>query len=51
MFNLIRIALEIAIKLIDDPKLIIAAHCRAGKGRTGTFISCLVLLFNIFSTV
>jgi protein tyrosine phosphatase len=51
MINLIKINLDIAIKLIENPKLIVAAHCRAGKGRTGTFISCLILLFDIFQSV
>jgi protein-tyrosine phosphatase len=51
MVNLLNVIFDIAIKLIEDRKLIIAAHCRAGKGRTGTFVSSLVLLFNIFDSV
>jgi protein-tyrosine phosphatase len=51
MVNLLNVIFDVAIKLIEDPKLVIAAHCRAGKGRTGTFVSSLVLLFNIFDSV
>ena len=38
-----------AKKFLDlDPNNIVAIHCKAGKGRTGTFISCLLLYLNIF---
>ena len=42
---------DIGIKLLEDPKLVVAAHCWAGKGWTGTFVSCLILLFNIFDSI
>jgi hypothetical protein len=32
MMILLKTTLEVAIRLLDDSKLIIAAHCRAGKG-------------------
>lgn len=36
--------------LEEDKENVVAIHCKAGKGRTGTFISCLLLYLNIFST-
>ena len=32
----------------EDPKNVVAIHCLAGKGRTGTFISCLLLYLGEF---
>ena len=38
-----------AKKFLDlDENNVVAIHCKAGKGRTGTFISCLLLYLNIF---
>ena len=38
-----------AKKFLDlDQNNVVAIHCKAGKGRTGTFISCLLLYLNIF---
>ena len=36
--------------LNEDNKNVVAIHCLAGKGRTGTFICCLLLYLNIFET-
>ena len=45
--NLIRPFCEDAKKFLDeDPENVVAIHCLAGKGRTGTLISCLLLYLN-----
>ncbi len=36
--------------LQSDPERVVAIHCKAGKGRTGTMIACLLLYLNEFST-
>ena len=36
--------------LEENEKNIVAIHCKAGKGRTGTFICCLMLGLKIFNT-
>lgn len=36
--------------LDQNPEHVVAIHCKAGKGRTGTFISCLLLYLNDFPT-
>ena len=41
---------DAALFLKEDPKNIVAVHCLAGKGRTGTFISCLLRYLEIFET-
>ena len=47
--NLIRPFCEDAKSFLDeDEQNIIAVHCKAGKGRTGTFICCLMMYMNIF---
>ena len=49
--NLIRPFCEDAKKFLDeDEENVIAIHCLAGKGRTGTFICCLLLYMNYFQT-
>ena len=49
--NLMRPFCEDAKKFLDEDKdNIIAVHCKAGKGRTGTFICCLLMYMNIFDS-
>ena len=49
--NLIRPFCEDVKKFLDeDPKNVVAIHCLAGKGRTGTFVCCLLLYLNLFET-
>ena len=36
--------------LEENQDNIVAVHCKAGKGRTGTFICCLMIYLNIFKT-
>ena len=49
--NLIRPFCEDAKKFLEeDPKNVVAIHCLAGKGRTGTLISCLLLYLEEFDT-
>ena len=49
--NLIRPFCEDAKKFLDeDQKNVVAIHCLAGKGRTGTLISCLLLYVGEFDT-
>ena len=50
-FNLIYPFWEDAKKFLDESdENVVAIHCKAGKGRIGTFISCLLLYLNIFDT-
>ena len=49
--NLIKPFCEDCKNFLDsDVKNVIAIHCLAGKGRTGTFISCLLLYLKYFET-
>jgi len=49
--NLIRPFCEDAKKFMDeDPKNVVAIHCLAGKGRTGTLISCFLLYLGVLDT-
>jgi phosphatidylinositol-3,4,5-trisphosphate 3-phosphatase/dual-specificity protein phosphatase PTEN len=49
--NLMMPFCEDAKKFLDEDKdNIIAVHCKAGKGRTGTLICCLLMYMNIFDT-
>ena len=49
--NLMRKFCEDAKNFLDEnEENIIAVHCKAGKGRTGTMISCLLLYMKTFDT-
>ena len=49
--NLMRPFCEDAKKFLDEDKdNVIAVHCKAGKGRTGTLICCLLMYMNTFNT-
>ena len=49
--NLIKAFCEDSKKFLDENyKNIVAIHCKAGKGRTGTMICCLLMYMNIFDT-
>ena len=47
--NMIKVFCEDAKAFLsEDPKNVVAVHCLAGKGRTGTLISCLLLYLGLF---
>ena len=49
--NLMRPFCEDAKNYLDeDEQNVIAVHCKAGKGRTGTLICCLLMYMNVFKT-
>jgi phosphatidylinositol-3,4,5-trisphosphate 3-phosphatase/dual-specificity protein phosphatase PTEN len=48
--SIIPFCLDAKSFLNEDPNNIIAVHSKAGKGRAGTFICCLLMFMRIFDT-
>ena len=45
---ILEFCVDICLFLIQNLESVAAIHCKAGKGRTGTLISCLLLYMNIY---
>ena len=48
--SIIPFCLDAKTFLKEDPNNIIAVHSKAGKGRAGTFICCLLMFMRVFET-
>jgi phosphatidylinositol-3,4,5-trisphosphate 3-phosphatase and dual-specificity protein phosphatase PTEN len=47
---LLECCVDIAMFMIKNPDSVVAIHCKAGKGRTGTIVCCYLIFSGICKT-